>query len=183
MPLKKISQKKLIINTTELFQTKGYFKTTMEDIAVACKVKKASLYHHIDNRNDLLLRVLENQILTFNEQVLSFVYDKRYPKKKRLILLADAIDKFITQNQGTCLIGKLCSEILHTIPAFRHYAKLFFNNWINAIASLLDESKNGLSPQEQAEDIVAELQGAIIIGTLKDDDKVVKRVLNKIKHM
>jgi len=40
-----IDQHRLVDSAVKLFREKGYHSTTMEDIANACHIQKASLYH------------------------------------------------------------------------------------------------------------------------------------------
>src|SRR5436309_10040579 len=42
-----------------LFREKGYHATSMQDIAAAVGLYKGSLYHYIDGKEELLVRVFE----------------------------------------------------------------------------------------------------------------------------
>jgi AcrR family transcriptional regulator len=42
----------------ELFASKGYEQTSMDDIAAALGILKGSLYHYIESKRDLLAKVL-----------------------------------------------------------------------------------------------------------------------------
>jgi AcrR family transcriptional regulator len=44
----------------ELFYKKGYFATSLSDIARLCGIKKASLYYHYPKKEDLLKAILVN---------------------------------------------------------------------------------------------------------------------------
>ena len=54
------SQKKLCIATTaaELFSSRGYIETSMEDIAKAGKMSKSLLYYYFKNKSEILYFVL-----------------------------------------------------------------------------------------------------------------------------
>lgn len=52
----------ILEKSLELFATKGYFNTTMDDIAKAVKIKKASLYFHYPGKDDIFI-VVFNSIL------------------------------------------------------------------------------------------------------------------------
>jgi AcrR family transcriptional regulator len=40
-----------------LFATRGYTATTMNDVAAACGVSKATLYHYVSDKHDLLVQI------------------------------------------------------------------------------------------------------------------------------
>ena len=54
----------------ELFAERGYRATTLEDVASALNVKKASLYYHINTKNSLLQVIYERILSQIAEQVL-----------------------------------------------------------------------------------------------------------------
>src|SRR4051794_22187621 len=47
---------------------KGYHNTAMEDIAQACDMAKANLFHHYGSKEELALAVLDAKIQTYRDQ-------------------------------------------------------------------------------------------------------------------
>ena len=58
--IKKINYKLIKSTASELFLQKGYGNTSMNDIAVHLNIKKASLYHHIKSRSQLVLDIVND---------------------------------------------------------------------------------------------------------------------------
>jgi AcrR family transcriptional regulator len=54
-----VSREDIIQAAADVLKLKGFEATTMKDIASAVNLTAASLYHHFDNKNALLLAVLE----------------------------------------------------------------------------------------------------------------------------
>lgn len=52
-----LSRQALLTTAAELFARKGYRATTLDDIASELGLKKASLYHYIDSKDDLLAAI------------------------------------------------------------------------------------------------------------------------------
>ncbi len=50
---------KFLMKAQALFAEKGYGSTSMADIAVACEVQKATLYHYFESKEALLFGILE----------------------------------------------------------------------------------------------------------------------------
>ena len=46
----------------QLFRQKGYAATSMQDIAEVVKLQKASLYHHVESKQDILFSLLEQAL-------------------------------------------------------------------------------------------------------------------------
>ena len=44
----------------DLFHRKGYFATSMSDIASGCGIQKASIYYHYPSKEDLLFHIMES---------------------------------------------------------------------------------------------------------------------------
>lgn len=52
----------IILSAAQIFREKGYHATSMQDIANAVQLQKASLYHHIDSKQEILLAVLDQAL-------------------------------------------------------------------------------------------------------------------------
>ena len=46
----------------QIFRLKGYHATSMQDIADAVHLQKASLYHHVEGKQDILLEILDQAL-------------------------------------------------------------------------------------------------------------------------
>ncbi len=46
----------------QIFRLKGYHATSMQDIAAAVHLQKASLYHHVQNKQDILVSILDQAL-------------------------------------------------------------------------------------------------------------------------
>ena len=55
-------EEELLRIATRLFKEKGYHNTSMQDLADAFGVQKASLYYYIDSKEELLRRLMERAI-------------------------------------------------------------------------------------------------------------------------
>ena len=48
--------------SAQVFAEKGYHASSMEDIAQIVGVKKASLYHHVDSKQEILVELLDQSL-------------------------------------------------------------------------------------------------------------------------
>lgn len=52
----------IVTSAKELFRTKGYSETTMNDIIQMAQTSKGNIYHHFKNKEDLFLYIFEQDI-------------------------------------------------------------------------------------------------------------------------
>ncbi|QSQ25429.1 TetR family transcriptional regulator [Pyxidicoccus parkwayensis] len=63
----------ILETSARLICERGYEGTSMQEIAAACRMTKAGLYHHIQNKEQLLFAIMNYGMDVFEEQVLSRV--------------------------------------------------------------------------------------------------------------
>jgi len=55
-------RERILARATELFAERGYTGTSMNEVARACGVSKASLYHYVDDKYRLLVEIAEGHV-------------------------------------------------------------------------------------------------------------------------
>jgi AcrR family transcriptional regulator len=73
----------------KLFRQNGFHGTSMQDIAEEVGILKGSLYHHIENKDQLLYQVLEAYVVQVHDRVLEVFKSKLSPRPKlgRMIMV------------------------------------------------------------------------------------------------
>ena len=57
-----MTREKILEAAAQIFSQKGYHATSMSDIAGAVNLQKASLYHHVDSKQEILLSLLDEAL-------------------------------------------------------------------------------------------------------------------------
>ena len=73
----------LLQTATRLFKEKGYRNTSMQDLADALGVQKASLYYYIESKEELLRRLLEHAFTLVGAQI-DEIYAADLPPSEKL---------------------------------------------------------------------------------------------------
>ena len=73
----------IIDAAAQIFRQKGYHAASMQDIADAVHLQKASLYHHVDSKQDLLFTIL-NKALDLLIDDLTEIVDSELPPDEKL---------------------------------------------------------------------------------------------------
>jgi AcrR family transcriptional regulator len=53
----------------QVFRQKGFHGASMSDIAAAVNVQKASLYHHVSSKQEILLALLDRALAMLTEHI------------------------------------------------------------------------------------------------------------------
>ncbi|WP_375758943.1 TetR/AcrR family transcriptional regulator [Corallococcus exercitus] len=72
----------ILETAARLICERGYEGTSMQEIAAACRMTKAGLYHHIQNKEQLLFAIMNYGMDVFEEQVLAPVQDVADPVER-----------------------------------------------------------------------------------------------------
>jgi AcrR family transcriptional regulator len=68
----------------QIFRQKGYHAASMQDIADAVQLQKASLYHHVESKQDILLAILDITLDLLIEDLHKVMADDLSPQEKLL---------------------------------------------------------------------------------------------------
>ncbi|HET9449297.1 MAG TPA: TetR/AcrR family transcriptional regulator [Aggregicoccus sp.] len=72
----------ILETAARLICERGYEGTSMQDIAAACRMTKAGLYHHVQSKEQLLLAIMTYGMDVFEERVLAHVRDLQDPVER-----------------------------------------------------------------------------------------------------
>ncbi len=82
----------------QIFRIKGYHATSMSDIAGAVNLQKASLYHHVASKQEILLELLDQALLLLTGQVIGIVEDENASADEKLRQMIHAYLKALTDH-------------------------------------------------------------------------------------
>ncbi|WP_299338206.1 TetR/AcrR family transcriptional regulator [uncultured Psychroserpens sp.] len=132
--MKPETRKDEIINTAaKLFKEKGYSAVTMRDLATAMGMKAASLYNHINSKQDLLKAIIISIAEEFTNGMTTIINSEmsNISKLKRVVTLH--VD--ITAN-NTNGMASLNNDWMHLEDQLEYYLQLrddYENNFLQII--------------------------------------------------
>jgi len=94
----------ILAQAATLFARQGYTATSMNEVAAACGVSKATLYHYVRDKHELLLCVAETHVARLEALVTEVLALDQAPRER----LAELISRFVlvyadAQNQHRVL--------------------------------------------------------------------------------
>jgi AcrR family transcriptional regulator len=72
----------IIQAAAQIFRQKGYHGTSMQDIADAVQLQKASLYHHVSGKQDILVTILDQALDLLIKDIEAVVASDQSPEEK-----------------------------------------------------------------------------------------------------
>ena len=186
MPIQKTTKDEIIMKSIEVFRQRGYYKTSMSDLASACGLQKGSFYHHFKSKEKLMQEVLTMVHSFYNKKVFSIAYEEDLTAEERFIKLFEMQEPIITYDSSGCLFGNMTLESVSSEMEFKEELKAFFSDWIAAFKHLYMEKHEEVVAEELAKQSVMEIEGALMMMRLYDNKDILKstcvRVLYRLNH-
>jgi AcrR family transcriptional regulator len=107
---------KILQAAAQIFQEKGYHATSMQDIANAVDLKKGSLYHYVDSKQDILYALLDEALSMILER-LEAVLAQDLPPQAKIRQATQSYFSFLAENPS--LSSVLLLEYRSLEPAYK----------------------------------------------------------------
>ena len=177
-----IDNETLIHRLTQVFRDYGYEGASLTNLSKATGLKKASLYHRFPGgKEQMALEVLNSAGKWVEENIVSPLNSNLTPEKK-IKKLAKKLDEFYCGGKDACLLNMLASPDIQNGPFSKHI-KGAFQVWIKSLTDVLIES--GIDTKEsrrRAENIIAMMQGTLVMSRGMNDTKPFKNFLKTLPN-
>jgi len=181
--MSKIDRDEIVNRAIKLMLTGGYDGTSMAQIAAACGIRKASVYHHFPDKDALVLAAIGQIHAYFREHIFVLARRDNMNAKQRLRALNKATFQFFDGREGGCLLGNFVLELMERAPQFEAPLRAYFDEWAAAIAHVLAASHHRAKARRLAFAALARIQGAIMLMRLYQDPAHLRRALASTLEM
>lgn len=166
-----------------ILHLRGYHAAGMEEIARACKMTKANLFHHYDSKEALALAVLDAKIADYQKRRVSPLCECLDPVEA-VSCLFDDCEAFFKGNgcKAGCFVANIAGEMTDASEAFRKRIGAFFGEWVKGMAARFERAKKEgffkptLDSTASAEAILSLYEGAILLARTSRDPSIFTRV-------
>lgn len=177
----KINQEDLVSGLLEVFRKVGYDGASLTALAAASGLKKSSLYHRFPGgKQQMAQEVLEFANEFVSERITGVLMNPGDPAT-RLHTALHNIDQLYAGGQKSCLLRALSMDA--GLKLFSTGIQGAFTDWIKAFVHLGTDL--GMAPETahtQAENVVIQIQGSLIVARGTDQPAVFKRTLTTIEN-
>jgi AcrR family transcriptional regulator len=179
----KIDDATLLERLMDVFRSKGYEGSSLNDLATSAGLKKASLYHRFPGgKEEIASAVLAHTTVWGKTHIEAVLQDKSIPARQRLEQVLTTIDLLYAQGTKTCILRALSMDT--GIPSFGDLIQTTMAVWITTFSAFGEEL--GYTPTEAAQkatQTLINIQGALVISKGLDNTTIFKNSLQNIIHL
>lgn len=176
-----ISERKdALPSLAEVFREHGYAGASLALISAATGLGKGSLYHFFPGgKEEMASAVLEEIDGWFETRLFRPLRESPDPGAAIAAAFED-VDAYFRSGQRVCLVGAFA--LGDARDRFGKAVNAYFARWIAALVdALLRAGRDSAQAQELAEEIVLEIQGAIVLTRAMNDPTIFQRALNRMR--
>lgn len=181
MPREIAERRDVIPALGEAFREHGFAGCSLSEITRRTGLGKGSLYHFFpEGKQEMAEAVLDDVATWFETNVFAILRENRDPGYG-IARMFEEVDRYFRSGRRICLVGAFALD--DTRDRFETRVNEYFTAWTRALAVAL--RRNGFAAREAretAEDIVAGIQGALVLARSQDDPTVFTRVLKRLRE-
>lgn len=183
MPLQKTTPEEIIRKSIQVFRQKGYYHTTMNDLADAANMSKGVFYHHFKTKEGLMLKALQKTSAWFNKNIFKIAYQEGLDDREKLVQMTELTFQAFAQEPGGCLFSNTLLETAHAEETFVQEIKHFFKLWEDALFHIFKNHFPEGQSLEIVQQVIADVEGSIILMQLYQDTHILKRALERCRKV
>ncbi len=179
MPLQKTNPEEIIQKSILVFRQKGYYRTSMSDLAKATGLTKGALYHYFSNKEEVMRQALLRSTQWFEHKAFSLAYAPDLTAAEKLDQMLPIAFRAFTDQAGGCFFANTILETAHVEETFLGEIKTFFSLWEAALKEIYQHSCPPEDLPALVQEIIADIEGAIILMQLYKDKTLLQKALQR----
>lgn len=135
-PRKELVREQLIDIAAELFDSKGYVNTSINDIARAIGLGRSAVYHYFRNKEEILAALVEAEALTPSHQLQELIDTPNLTPAERLRkAIVDGITRRLSEGSRFILLARLEAQIPDELgPLYNKGRRDIYNFYVRCIS-------------------------------------------------
>lgn len=147
-----------------VFRERGYYHTTIKDLAEACDIKKPHLYYYFKNgKEEIMMEVLKYMDGLMEEYVCKLAYDEKHSPKSRLKKMLNRLNRFYLNGLGGCIFANTLLETANSNDNFKVLIKMTFDKWAAAIKFILQTKYEETEAEKLAYSVIQDMEGGLMM--------------------
>lgn len=177
------NRQRIVDAADHLFYSRGYNQTSFSDISDETGIPRGNFYYYFKTKEDILAAVVDARLLEFKVMLKNCEAETSDP-----MLRLHALTRFPLKNEAQilqygCPIGSLSSELVKEQDTEISQARLtavfdLLKGWIEEQLNKLGQSNRS---EEVAKDLLAKMQGIILIANVYNDASFLHRSINDLQ--
>ena len=165
----------------EVFREHGYEGASLSLIGAATGLGKGSLYHFFPGGKEEMAKAVLGEIDAWFEQHVFATLREATRPEEGLAAMLDAVDGYFRSGRRVCLVGAFA--LGDTRDRFAREIHGYFSRWAAALCAALARGGRGAAAAAAlAEEILADIQGAIVLARALDDPGAFARAVTRLRR-
>jgi TetR/AcrR family fatty acid metabolism transcriptional regulator len=157
---------KIITSATKVFAKKGFFNARISDIAKEAKVADGTIYLYFNNKFDILISVLEEEIGKIIDQIQKAIENE--PDANNMLKI------FVSKHLSAMKSNKYLAEVIHielrqSDRLVKEYRNNTFKEYVNLISEII---QRGQQQKIYRDDILPGIAKRAFFGALDEVTRV-----------
>jgi TetR/AcrR family transcriptional repressor of nem operon len=183
------TRRRIVEKAAGVFNTKGYFGSSMSDLVREIGLEKGGIYNHFTSKEELALEAFDYAAGTMRERF-RVALEGREGALERLFAVVDVLGGLAEDPPvpGGCPVLNTAVESDDAHQELRDRAREAMSGWLRLIGSIIKEGvrngelRPGTNPRETASVVVATLEGAVMLSRLYDNPAYMERSVDHLKE-
>lgn len=177
--------KQVLINQLRtVFVARGYDGATLNNLASAANLSKASLYHHFPGgKPEMAGALVRHAIADLQSRAFRHLGSSQ-PPNKRIIAFIDGFFDYTDAGQTDCLLAILNhhSTASEETAGQQQTIAAQFDDWHAALADVFEEAgAQRKKAEREAHDLLAALYGALLMAKMHNQPRLFAQAVKRIK--
>ena len=183
------TRRRIVESAAAVFNTRGYFGSSMSDLVRETGLKKGGIYNHFGSKEELALEAFEFSTGIMRRRFASAL-EGQEGALERLFAVVDVLGGLAEDPPvaGGCPILNTAVESDDAHPVLKERAREAMDGWLRLVGSLIKEGirtgelRPDAAPRETASVVVATLEGAVMLSRLHNDPAHMRRAVDHLKR-
>ncbi len=178
----------IIEKAAHLFNTKGFYGTSMADIQEATGLAKGGIYGNFSSKEEIAQQAFEYAVKTVMDEVSQKVRSKTTaPDKLKAIIDYYRNYSIHSTIQGGCPLLNTSCDVDDTWPEMRAQVAHSVRKMLDGLIRIIENGKEkgqlkaDVDAEEEADLIFSQIEGAIMLGRSTNNPKKLNRILEHLK--
>jgi len=183
MPKVKTSKEEVLNKVIPFIRKRGIANTSMADLAKECEIQKSHFYYYFDNKDALVKEVLATTNSYFSYNMKKVLSNSDLDIADKLKGIERLLGKLFTNQHEGCVMANTALEAAYYNPIYFDEVAKFFDCFINALETLLNENYTKEESKELAEQIVQDIEGGILLMKVYQNQRYLFKAINRMRKL
>ena len=178
----KVNNEQLLNGLMSVLRAKGYDGSSLNELASAAGVKKASLYHRFpDGKVQIGTAVLEYADAWVGEHIHDVLVDDMQSPELRLHTVIQHTSDLYQEGKKMCILRSMSTE--SGIELFGEMIRASMDKWIRGFTQLgIDFGLEEADAINQARNALIQIQGSLVVSRGLGDNEIFMNTLESIRN-